>query len=233
LALDVLGGAGLAAGLTLRHLDRQYFDEDIRSADRPDRMRPVTPLICAGVPNARAEFDLAGRAEITLSGGPSAKIADMASYEITPEQASQGQLLPDRELVMLGAHWLAAGYESPALLELASLGAADLREARGLFETALTELGHPRAGSVDGWHGHWSFIDWARNQADRTHTPYAAAQRVLEVIGDVPELWEPGRGPEIMSVLNQWDVNLADRPALDDEIRTYLWSLSADDCPPD
>jgi hypothetical protein len=27
---------------------------------------------------------------------------------------------------MLGAHWLAAGYESPALLELASLGAADL-----------------------------------------------------------------------------------------------------------
>jgi hypothetical protein len=112
-------------------------------------------------------------------------------------------------------------------------GGSGLREARGLFETALTELGHPRAGSVDGWHGHWSFIDWARNQADRTHTPYAAAQRVLEVIGDVPELWEPGRGPEIMSVLNQWDVNLADRPALDDEIRAYLWSLSADDCPPD
>lgn len=154
------------------------------------------------------------------------------NYEITPEQASQGQLLPDRELVMLGAHWLAAGYESSALLALASLGPSELSEARALFEMALTELGHPRAPMEDAWHGHWGFIHWARSQVDRTHSPYAAAQRVLEVIGDVPELWEPGRGQELMSLLHEWDANVADRTALDNEIRAYLWSLKADDCPP-
>lgn len=157
---------------------------------RPRPKRPISPP-------TRVD---AGRAAITPPWrNVGAKIADVVKYEVTPEQASQGQLLSDRELVMLGAHWVAAGYESPALLELASLGAADLSEARGLFETALAELGHPRATLVDAWHGHWSFIDWARKQVDRTHTPYAAAQRVLEVIGDVPELWEPGRGPQLLS----------------------------------
>ena len=162
-----------------------------------------------------------------------AKLADVVNYEITPERASQGQLLPDRELIMLGAHWLAAGYESPALLELASLGPADLSEARSLFEAALTELGHPRAATdEDAWQGHWGFIDWARSQVDRTHSPYAAAQRVLEVIGDVAGLWEPGRGSELMSLLNKWDASEAERSALDDGIRAYLWSLKPDDCPP-
>jgi hypothetical protein len=161
-----------------------------------------------------------------------ATIADVVNYEITPEQASQGQLLPDRDLVMLGAHWLATGYESSALLALASLGPSDLSEARALFETALMELGHPRASMEEAWHGYWGLIDWARSQVDRTHSPYAAAQRVLEVIGDVPGLWEPGRGQALMSLLHRWDANLAERPALDDEIRTYLRSLKADDCPP-
>jgi hypothetical protein len=177
--------------------------------------------------------DLAGRrvSGSLLSSDRGAKIADVVNYEITPEQASQGQLLPDRELVMLGAHWLAAGYESAALLELASLGRADLSEARALFEAALTELGHPRAMREHAWHGHWGFIDWARSQVDRTHSPYAAAQRVLEVIGDVPGLWEPGRGPELTSLLSQWDANVDDRLAIDDEIRAHLWSLRADECP--
>jgi hypothetical protein len=51
------------------------------------------------------------------------RIGDVVDPETTPEQASRGQLLPDRELAMLGAHWLAAGYDSPALRQLASLGA--------------------------------------------------------------------------------------------------------------
>ena len=154
----------------------------------------------------------------------------MANFEITPDQASRGDLLPDRELAMLGAHWLAAGYDSPALRRLASLGTPELSQARALFEDALAELGYPRQN--DAWHGHWSFIVWARSQVDRTHTPYAAAQRVLEVIGDVPELWEPGRGQELMTLLRVWDANTAERPAVDGEIRAYLLSLRAQDCPP-
>src|SRR4051794_41170971 len=75
-------------------------------------------------------IDLAGGAPDRYRGaGSGARISAM-NYEITPEQACRGQLLPDRELVMLGAHWLAAGYDSPALLQLASLGPPDLSEAR-------------------------------------------------------------------------------------------------------
>lgn len=158
-----------------------------------------------------------------------ATIAGVAS-EITPEQARRGELLPDRELAMIGAQWLAAGYESPALVQLASLGRNDLAEARTLFETALEELGYPR--DQGAWLGHWGSIDWACNQVDTTHSPYAAAQRVLEAVGDVPDLWKPGRGQELMALLREWDTYPARRSEIDDALRHHLRSLKADDRPP-
>ncbi|CAN5402227.1 hypothetical protein BH10ACT8_BH10ACT8_23110 [soil metagenome] len=152
---------------------------------------------------------------------------------VKPAEAGRGRLLPDRDLSMLAAEWLAAGYDSPALVELASLHPADLGEARSLFEATLTELGHPRAlTDEDSWRGHWGFIDWARNQMDLTHSPYAAAQRVLEVIGDVDGLWEPGKGAELTALLNQWDSHPPDRPALNDKIRAHLRAFKPEDLPP-
>ena len=67
---------------------------------------------------------------------------------------------------------------------------------------------------------------------DRRLSPYAAAQRVLEVVGDVPELWEPGRGERLMSMLREWDAQPDRRDALDDDIRALLRSLKADTVPP-
>jgi hypothetical protein len=44
---------------------------------------------------------------------------------------------------LLGAYWLAAGYDSPALIQLAALTASDVHEARALMPTVLAELGYP------------------------------------------------------------------------------------------
>jgi hypothetical protein len=78
------------------------------------------------------------------------------------------------------------------------------------------------------WRGYWGLIAWARDEMDRRLSPYAAAQRVLEVVGDVPELWAPGRGEALMSVLREWDAQLDRRDALDEDIRALLRSLNAD-----
>jgi hypothetical protein len=63
-------------------------------------------------------------------------------------------------------------------------------------------------------------------------SPYAAAQRVLEVVGDIPELWEPGSGEALMSKLREWDAQPVRRDALDNDIRTLLRSLNPDQVPP-
>ena len=72
---------------------------------------------------------------------------------------------------------------------------------------------------------------WARNQVDRTHSAYAAAQRVLEEVGDESDSWELGRGQELMALLREWDEHPARRTEIDDALRLLLRSLQADDCP--
>jgi hypothetical protein len=60
-----------------------------------------------------------------------------------------------------------------------------------MFDAVLAELGHPVV-PIDSpydqlpWRGCWDRICWAVDQMDRTHSPYASAQRVLEILGDVP-----------------------------------------------
>lgn len=53
-----------------------------------------------------------------------------------------GRLTPE-DLPMLAAEALARGVDSPSLRALAGLGREDVREARDLFDEAMTELGHP------------------------------------------------------------------------------------------
>jgi hypothetical protein len=71
-----------------------------------------------------------------------------------------------------------------------------------------------------------------REQMDATFSPYASAQRVLEVLGDVPDLWEPGGGQRLMTLLAQWDDHRDQRDGLTEHIRTHLRSLAESDVPP-
>jgi hypothetical protein len=67
---------------------------------------------------------------------------------------------------------------------------------------------------------------------DQRLSPYAAAQRVLEVVGDVNELWAPGRGETLMRLLKECDESPGQRDVLDDSSREVLRSLQATDLRP-
>jgi len=62
--------------------------------------------------------------------------------------------------------------------------------------------------------------------------PYAAAQRVIEVAGEAPDLWAPAGGERLMSLLRNWDHHPAERQRIDDQIREHLRSLREEDVPP-
>jgi hypothetical protein len=161
----------------------------------------------------------------------------VTEFDITPEQASHGRPIRDADLPMLAAHWLTQGYDSPLLRELAGLSHNQATEAREMFGAVLAELGHPIAQSdwpyeQLPWRGCWEEIWWAIDRMDKTHAPYASAQRVLEVLGDVPDLWGPGHGEELMTLLNLWDQHPERRQELNGRIRAHLRSLREGDVPP-
>jgi hypothetical protein len=159
------------------------------------------------------------------------------SFDITPEQASRGLIIPDTDLPMLAAHWLVAGYDSSRLRELAALSRYEGLEARRALPAVLAELGFPVRDSKFPyeelpWRAYWNGIWWAVDRMDHTHTPYASAQYVLEILGDVEVLWEPGGGERLMSLLREWDDNRERRPAINEQIRAHLMGLREDAVPP-
>jgi hypothetical protein len=160
--------------------------------------------------------------------------------EISPEEASRsgaGQIRDD-VLPMLAAVWLAQGYDSEELRELAGLTRQEAHQAgRRLLLGVLASLGWPlrdwrNAPEEIPWLGYWYQIAWARDEMDRLLAPYAAAQRVVEVAGDVPDLWVPAGGERLMSLLRDWDEHPAERQQIDDQIREHLRSLREEDVPP-
>lgn len=154
--------------------------------------------------------------------------------------ASQGgaEDVMDEDLPMLAAAWLAEGWDSDELRDLAAMSRQEAREAAmRCFPAVLSSLGfemEPGARSPWEelpWRGHWGLIRWARNEMDGRLSPYAAAQRVLEVVGDVPELWEPGHGEALMSILREWDREPTRRDDLDEQIRRLIGALKAEHVP--
>ncbi|UUW90519.1 hypothetical protein [Pimelobacter simplex] len=161
----------------------------------------------------------------------------MTSRDVTPEQASRGRVIPDRDLAMVAAQWLVDGYDSPLLREMASLTPRQALEGEVRLAEVLAELGYPvrNLGSPyeqDPWRGHWESIWWAVDRMDGTHRPYASAQHVLEIIGDHEDLWEPGGGEALVALLHAWDEAPEQRPAVDERIRAHLRGLREDDVPP-
>jgi hypothetical protein len=109
-------------------------------------------------------------------------------------------LLRDEDLPMLAAVWLTQGYNSERLRELAGMTRQEARQGgRQLLAGVLSSLGWPmpdwrNAPEEIPWLGYWYQISWARDEIDRLLAPYAAAQRVIEVAGDVPDLWVAAGG---------------------------------------
>jgi hypothetical protein len=134
---------------------------------------------------------------------------------------------------MLAAVWLAQGYDSKELRALAGMTRQEARQAgRQLLPAVLASLGWPMRVEDIAWLGYWREIEWAQKQVDRLLSPYAAAQKVIEIAGDVPDLWVPAGGERLMSLLRDWDEHRAERARIDDQIREHLRSLREEDVPP-
>lgn len=138
---------------------------------------------------------------------------------------------------MLACQWLIDGFDSPLLVELAALSPREALEGKVRIHDVLAELGFPERTSTHAyetlpWRGQWEGIWWALERMDRTHSPYASAQHVLEIIGDHEDLWGPGRGDALVALLSSWDENRGDRIALGDRIREHLRGLRECDVPP-
>jgi hypothetical protein len=160
--------------------------------------------------------------------------------EISPREASRngaGQVR-DEDLPMLAAVWLTQGYDSDELRELAGLTRLEARQGgRRRLAGVLSSLGWPMRDWRNPWEelpwrGYWYQIAWAKEQMDRLLAPYAAAQQVIEVAGDVPDLWVPAGGQQLTSLLQAWDEHPAERQRINDQMRKHLQSLSEEDVPP-
>lgn len=137
----------------------------------------------------------------------------------------------------LAAGWLADGYDSEELRELAGLSAQESRQlGRRLFGSVLASLGYPIRDWRNPfeelpWRGYWNQIEFAQYEMDRQLTPYVAAQRVMEVAGDVPDLWAAAGGDQLMALLRDWDEDPAIRSQIDEQIRERIRLLRIDDVP--
>jgi hypothetical protein len=159
--------------------------------------------------------------------------------DISPEEASQGGAdhLPDELLPSLAAVWLAEDHDSEELREFAALSERESRQTgRRLFADVLASLGHPvrdRGASPEElpWLGYWHQIKFAQDEMDRRLTPYAAAQRVIAVGGDVPDLWAPAGGQRLMSLVQKWDERPSERSRIDQLIRDHIRALKVEDAP--
>jgi len=160
--------------------------------------------------------------------------------EISPPEASRNGAghVRNEDLPMLAAVWLAQGYDSDELRELAGMTRQEGQQGgRQLLPGVLASLGWPMRDCRNPreeipWRGYWDAIAWAQEQMDRLLSPYAAAQKVIEVAGDVPDLWVLAGGERLMSLLRDWDEHRAERQQIDDQLREHLRSLREEDVPP-
>ncbi len=114
---------------------------------------------------------------------------------ISPRDAASGSTnyVPDERLPMLAAAWLAEGWHSDALVELASMTASEARtEARHLLPTVLDSLGvmQPYPVENEAAARYAALIAWAVRAMDGPFIPYSAGQKGLEAVDDDPETFD-------------------------------------------
>lgn len=116
-----------------------------------------------------------------------------------PEEASRGGAEPlrDEQLPLLAAEWLARGFDSSELVQLAAMTSTEARtDARRLLPEVVESLGL-RYVAADLWARPdpearlRSSVAWAVGAMEKAFTPYSAAQKVLEAVEDEVSLQEP------------------------------------------
>jgi hypothetical protein len=120
---------------------------------------------------------------------------------ITPRDAAFGSTdhVPDERLPMLAAGWLAEGWSSETLVELASMSQAEARAgARRLLPDVLASLGvaEPYSRQGEARSRYTALIAWAVREMDGRFVPYSAGQKVLEVVDDDPQTFDDMPGAE-------------------------------------
>ena len=155
---------------------------------------------------------------------------------ITPVDAANGSTdyVPDERLPLLAAGWLAEGWSSEPLVELASMSPAEARtEARRLLPAVFVSLGVHAVKSEEAWTAnaadrYAAIVTRAAREMDGRFTPYSAAQKVLEAVDDEPHVFDSMPGTELLRArLRAHDKAPPEgRPAALDELRTGLLELA-------
>lgn len=159
---------------------------------------------------------------------------EQTSGGVTPADAARGatQHLPDSDLPLLAARWLAEGWDSEALIELAGMSRAEAQlDARRLLPVVLTSLGFDASSDYrsSGLVRYTDLIGWAVRAMNGPFIPYSAAQKVLEVADDEPDTFDgmPGldalaaalRAHEVASGVDREQADARVRRLLDDLAR--------------
>jgi hypothetical protein len=128
-------------------------------------------------------------------------VTDDGRDVLSPRDAAAGstEYVPDERLPMLAAAWLAEGWNSEALVELASMSAVQARtEARRLLPTVLASLGVSKPYSLadEAAARYAALVAWAVREMDGRFVPYSAAQKVLEAVDNDPQVFRAMSGAE-------------------------------------
>jgi hypothetical protein len=152
---------------------------------------------------------------------------------ISPRDAASGSTdyVPDERLPLLAAAWLAEGWSSEALIELACMSPTAARtEARRLLAKALDSLGvrEPYSPTDEAHARYAAMMGWAVREMNGPFVPYSAAQKVLEAVDDEPALFDgmPG-AEELREATRTYDGSSSeDREAAQQRLRQLLQDLA-------
>ena len=171
--------------------------------------------------------------ELEAAGTSLGAVSDDRRDVLSPRDAAAGSTdyVPDERLPLLAAAWLAEGWDSEALVELASMSASDARaEARRLLPTVLDSLGvsNPYSAADEAAARYAAKVAWAVREMDSRFVPYSAAQKLLETVDDEPQLFDGMPGTQALrQALRAVDaVTGAARDAEQERLRRLLLDLA-------
>lgn len=132
-------------------------------------------------------------------------------------------------LRMAAEDWL----RTPQNLREAVVDEWNSRDWLALVESLGYELQPAQDPVAEGpWRGKWQEVVWARNNIGSLHSPYAAAQHVIQHTAADPVLARAGDTKALSALLTRWDAEPHRRNLVEQSLVKHLQSLAAGDVPP-